>query len=145
MHTRSINDLSSNEFDRFNDMMSMKSLYGFVVKRCKICNTCKLFYVGEDSVQQGVVDIDNEFAPSDRICKCGKYIFDNTDSIVRIEHWPLDYICEAISGELENQNRHRMTSHPSKLLDSLKYVDLTDATKAYILVTYFHEILGGNN
>ena len=118
----------------------MNNLYGFINLKCPVCNKEHLYYVGENATDESFKD---EFTDFDRTCSaCNNYTFDSIVSAIDCISWNTNYIIEALSGELENQNKYSQTSYPEYLYEVLKVVEIIDKNIInQILLNYFAAIL----
>ena len=118
----------------------MTNLYGFINLKCLVCGTEQLYYAGEKATDESFKD---EFTEFERTCEaCNKHTFDSIVSAIDCINWNTDYIIEALSGELENQNRHSQTSYPEYLYEVLKVAGIIDKNIInQILLNYFAAIL----
>lgn len=118
----------------------MNNLYGFINLKCPVCGAEHLYYVGRNATNESFKD---EFTEFDRTCDiCNKHTFNSVTSAVDCINWNTDYIVEALSGELENQNKHSQTCCPEYLYMALKLSGLNNKTLINnILLAYFKSIL----
>ena len=117
--------------------MNYRELFGVRKLRCPKCDNTQMFYVGSS-----IEEFAENFSVEERTCEnCKEHVWRSDMYTILTSGWTTSEIIEAISGELENQNKHSQTSYPSMLYRILESKGVPEHTIQDILIDFFKQVL----